>query len=58
MGCVHWHNGVAIGENSFNIRGLIEPYETNDMGRYEVTGDEIDKKVWLYMNFSGYDIIK
>ncbi|MDV6345492.1 cytochrome-c peroxidase [Nitrosomonas sp. Is37] len=46
MGCVHCHNGVAIGGNSFKKLGIVEPYETKDMGRYEVTGIEIDKKVF------------
>lgn len=46
MGCATCHNGVAIGGNSFKKLGLVKPYETNDMGRYEVTGIESDKKVF------------
>lgn len=45
-GCVTCHNGVVIGGNSYKKIGLVEPYETNDMGRYEVTHIESDKKVF------------
>lgn len=43
IGCATCHNGVAIGGNSFEKIGLIEPYETTDLGRYEVTKIENDK---------------
>ena len=46
MGCTNCHNGVAIGGNSYKKIGLVESYETEDMGRYEVTGLESDKKVF------------
>lgn len=46
MGCVNCHNGVAIGGNSFRKIGLVVPYETSDMGRFEVTGIESDKKAF------------
>ncbi len=46
MGCANCHNGVAIGGNSYKKIGLVEPYETEDMGRYGVTGLESDKKVF------------
>ena len=46
MGCATCHNGVAIGGNSYKKIGLVEPYETSDMGRYEVTKIESDKKVF------------
>lgn len=46
MGCANCHNGVAIGGNSYKKIGLVEPFETEDMGRYEVTGLENDKKVF------------
>jgi cytochrome c peroxidase len=45
-GCVTCHNGVVIGGNSYKKIGLVEPYETDDMGRYEVTQIEGDKKVF------------
>ncbi len=46
MGCANCHNGVAIGGNSYKKIGLVEAYETEDMGRYEVTGLESDKKAF------------
>lgn len=46
MGCVNCHNGVAIGGNSYKKIGLVVPYETKDLGRFEITGLEIDKKVF------------
>ena len=46
MGCINCHNGAVIGGNSFKKLGLVESYETADMGRYEVTGIESDKKVF------------
>lgn len=46
IGCATCHNGVAIGGNSFKKLGLVEPFETADMGRYEVTGIETDKQVF------------
>ena len=46
MGCVNCHNGVVIGGNSYKKIGLVVPYETSDLGRYEVTGLETDKHVF------------
>ncbi|PTN12148.1 cytochrome-c peroxidase [Nitrosomonas aestuarii] len=46
MGCVTCHNGVAIGGNSYKKIGIVTPYETSDMGRYEVTKIESDKKAF------------
>lgn len=46
MGCATCHNGVVIGGNSFKKLGLVEPFETDDLGRYEVTGIESDKHVF------------
>ena len=46
MGCVNCHNGIGIGGNSYKKIGLVTPYETKDMGRFEVTGLESDKKVF------------
>lgn len=45
-GCVTCHNGVVIGGNSYKKIGLVEPYETDDLGRFEVTHLESDKKVF------------
>lgn len=46
MGCANCHNGVGIGGNSFKKIGLVETYETDDLGRFEITGVETDKKVF------------
>ena len=46
MGCATCHNGMAIGGNSYRKIGLVEPYETADVGRFAVTGIETDKKVF------------
>jgi len=45
-GCATCHNGVVIGGNSYKKMGLVESYETGDLGRYEVTGLENDKQVF------------
>jgi len=46
MGCATCHNGVVIGGNSYKKIGVVEPYETKDMGRFEITGIETDKHVF------------
>lgn len=44
-GCVACHNGEALGGNSFQKMGLIEPYQTNNPveGRAAVTGNDLDR---------------
>lgn len=44
VGCIACHNGEVIGGNSYQMIGAIVPYETEDLGRYNVTKDEDDKK--------------
>ncbi len=46
MGCATCHNGVAVGGNSYKKMGIVEPYDTADVGRFDVTGLETDKKVF------------
>lgn len=46
IGCTNCHNGVTLGGNSYKKIGLVESYETADMGRFEITGLETDKKVF------------
>ena len=43
LGCVACHNGAAIGGALYQKLGLVVPYETKDLGRYDVTRDESDK---------------
>ncbi len=46
IGCASCHNGAVIGGNSYKKLGAVVPYDTSDMGRYEVTQIESDKKVF------------
>jgi len=46
VGCTACHNGVVIGGNSFQKLGLVRPYETKDLGRFDVTKVESDKMVF------------
>jgi cytochrome c peroxidase len=45
-GCASCHNGVAVGGGMYQKLGLVKPYETKDLGRYEVTKLESDKYVF------------
>lgn len=42
-GCTACHNGPALGGRMYSKLGAQEPYTTNDLGRYTVTGNESDK---------------
>jgi cytochrome c peroxidase len=42
-GCVACHNGPGFGGNSYQKLGAIVAYETEDGGRFEVTGVEVDR---------------
>jgi cytochrome c peroxidase len=42
-GCASCHSGPALGGGMFTTLGAKEPYTTNDLGRYNVTGEEADK---------------
>jgi len=46
VGCTTCHNGSTVGGLMYQKLGLVEPYETGDLGRYEVTGKEADKHVF------------
>ncbi len=43
VSCTACHNGVTIGGQMYQKIGLVKPYETKDLGRYEVTKNEADK---------------
>ena len=45
-GCVTCHMGPTVGGTMFQKLGLVKPYDTQDMGRFEVTGRESDRKVF------------
>jgi len=44
-GCIACHNGPAVGGNSFQKLGVVEPYKTNNPaeGRVAVTGKDADR---------------
>ena len=44
-GCVACHNGEAVGGNSFQKMGVVEPFRKNDpaTGRFAVTGKDADR---------------
>jgi cytochrome c peroxidase len=42
-GCISCHNGVNIGGNLMQKLGVIEDFDTNDYGLYNVTKKEEDK---------------
>lgn len=46
VGCTTCHNGVAVGGAGYFKLGLVKPYETKDIGKMEVTGNEADKYVF------------
>lgn len=45
-GCTACHYGPTLGGNSYATLGAQEPYTTNDLGRYAVTGEEADMHVF------------
>lgn len=45
-GCVSCHNGALLGGNSYQLIGAANDYNTKDQGRYNVTKDENDKKMF------------
>ena len=45
-GCAGCHNGAAVGGGMYQKLGLVVPYETEDLGRYNVTKSESDRYVF------------
>jgi len=45
-GCVACHSGPLLGGNDYQLIGAVNEYKTHDMGRYNVTKDEDDKKMF------------
>jgi cytochrome c peroxidase len=45
-GCTACHNGATLGGNMFQKLGLVKPYPTTDMGRFQVTKNEADKMMF------------
>lgn len=46
IGCASCHGGSTLGGLMFQKLGLVRPYATNDLGRYETTKLETDKYVF------------
>jgi len=46
IGCVNCHVGVTVGGLQFKKLGEKEPYPTEDVGRFTVTGLEVDRHVF------------
>jgi cytochrome c peroxidase len=44
VGCVACHNGPTVGGRQYQKIGLVNPYPTQDVGRYAVTKDEADRQ--------------
>ncbi|MAE59385.1 MAG: cytochrome-c peroxidase [Halobacteriovorax sp.] len=45
-GCISCHSGSLLGGNDYQLLGAVNEYETHDLGRYNVTKNEDDKKVF------------
>jgi cytochrome c peroxidase len=45
-GCTTCHNGPGVGGSGFFKLGLVNPYETTDVGRFQVTHAEADRQVF------------
>lgn len=43
IGCTTCHMGPNLGGNLYQKMGLLKPYETADLGRFDATGNEADK---------------
>lgn len=46
VGCTACHSGAALGGHMYQKLGLVKPYPTEDLGRFEVTKNESDKHVF------------
>ncbi len=46
VGCVGCHSGPAVGGNGYQKLGLLRPYQTEDPGRFALTGKESDRNVF------------
>jgi cytochrome c peroxidase len=42
-GCIACHQGPLLGGMMYQKLGLVRPYETTDIGRAEVTGNDVEK---------------
>lgn len=54
-GCVSCHNGPLLGGNSYQTLGAANDYPTEDLGRYIITKDENDKKMFKVPSLRNVD---
>lgn len=54
-GCTTCHNGAAVGGASFQRLGLVTPFETKDDGRFAVTKQEGDRRVFRVASLRNID---
>lgn len=45
-GCVTCHMGPGVGGGMYQKLGLVKPYATQDTGRFQITGREVDRYVF------------
>lgn len=45
-GCIACHNGATVGGQMYQKLGLVKEYPTQDLGRFEQTKNEADKKMF------------
>ncbi len=45
-GCTTCHSGPLLGGNMYQEMGLMKPYNSDDKGRLEVTGNESDENIF------------
>lgn len=46
IGCTSCHDGATVGGNQYQQLGAVEPYKTEDKGRFAITKDEDDMHVF------------
>jgi cytochrome c peroxidase len=46
VGCITCHNGAPVGGLVYQKLGLVVPFESEDVGRMKVTGNEADEHVF------------
>lgn len=54
-GCTTCHSGALVGGQAYFKLGLVKPFETADLGRFDVTGEEADKMVFKVPSLRNID---
>jgi len=45
-GCISCHNRATLGGTTYQKVGVVQEYMTEDMGRFAITGNELDRHVF------------